>query len=81
VGDLVRPGGLNPTLGVVFESIDDRLAFDSGLSFVSFEPDDADAVEEFNGLSVGDRVTLHCRLERLNESGSLIKVGDCRLAE
>jgi len=81
VGKLVQPGGPNPTMGVVFASIDERLGFDSGLSFVSFDPEDGAATAEFDGLSVGGRVTLHCRLERLNESGSLFKVGNCRVQE
>ena len=79
VAEKIRPGGLNPTLGVRFGEIDERLAFDSGLSFVSFDPEDGAARSEFEALAVGATVTLHCRLERLSPDGTLLKVGSCRV--
>lgn len=80
VGEKIRPGGLNPTLGVAFAEIDDRLAFDANLSFVSFDSEDGAAVSEFESLAVGDAVTLRCRLEVLNEAASLFSMKACRLA-
>jgi hypothetical protein len=80
VGEKVQPGGLNPTLGVSFASIDDRLAFDANLSFVSFDSGDGAAVSEFESLAVGDAVTLRCHFEVLNEAATLFAVNDCRVA-
>jgi hypothetical protein len=79
VGGKVEPGGLNPTIGIQFAGIDDRLAFDAGLSFVRFDPEDGSASSEFEGLDVGDQVTLLCRFEALNASGSLFAVKECRV--
>ena len=76
----IEPSGMNDTRGIVFSGIDDKLAFDSNLSFVAFDADDSDAVSEFDALAVGDAVTLHCRLVVLNESGSLYSVKSCRRA-
>lgn len=70
VGKKIEPGGLNPTLGVAFASIDERLAFDANLSFVSFDGEDGAARSEFEGLAVGDAVTLRCRFQRLGDSTS-----------
>ncbi|MEX2048675.1 MAG: hypothetical protein WEB90_03775 [Gemmatimonadota bacterium] len=75
----VVPGGLNPTIGVAFEGIDDRLAFDANLSFVAFDPEDRTARSQFEALSVGDAVTVRCRMDVLNESGTLFLVNDCRV--
>jgi len=81
VGEKVAPGGLNPTIAVEFAEVDGQLAFDSGMAFVSFDPEDRDAKAEFDGISVGEEVTLVCMLEALNPTASLIKVGNCRLAD
>jgi hypothetical protein len=81
VGTKIRPGGVNPTMGVVFASIDEKLAFDAHLSFVVFDAEDTAARSEFEALSVGDEVTLRCRLELLNESGSLFLVKGCRVRD
>ena len=79
VGEKIQPGGLNPTIGVAFTSVDEQLAFDANLSFVSFDSDDAAAVSDFGSLAVGDAVTLRCRLEIVNPSAELFLVNDCRV--
>ncbi len=79
VAGKIEPEGLNPTQGVVFAGIDQKLAFDSDLNFVMFDSEDAAATTEFESIAVGDAVTVVCRLEALNESGSLILVKGCRM--
>jgi hypothetical protein len=73
VGTKVEPGGLNPTLAIQFAGVD-------GLAgFVRFDPEDSAARSEFDSLAVGDQVTLRCRFEVLNASGSLFAIKDCRV--
>jgi hypothetical protein len=79
VGKKVEPSGVNDTRGIAFAGIDPKLAFDANLSFVAFDADDPAAVSEFEALTVGAAVTLRCRLEVLNESGSLFLVKSCRV--
>jgi hypothetical protein len=46
------------------------------MSFVQFDPADGAARSESESLAVGDQVTLRCRFEVLNASGSLFAVKD-----
>lgn len=79
VGKKIEPSGLNPTRGIAFAGVDDRLAFDANLSFIAFDAEDAAAVQEFEGLAVGDAFTARCRLQFVNETGSLFLVKSSRL--
>jgi len=66
-GSKVEPGGLNPTIGVGFASIDERLAFDANLSFVSFNPEDPVSTSDFEA-QVPRAILLRVSSERKGRS-------------